>query len=94
MKKLFMASLCKNGVLGGGLLASDDSLTFMTGKVTVPAEYRSLKMPYADIIAVERGFLTVFPTLTLTLKNGKSHKFVVFAPKRLLALLAAKGVQV
>ena len=49
MKKYFVVSLMKNGILGGGMVADDEAITYHTGKVTVPNEYRRLEMKYQDI---------------------------------------------
>ena len=42
MRKIFMCSLCHNGVLGGALYLENDSLTYRTNKLTVDKKYRNL----------------------------------------------------
>ena len=42
MGKYFVVSLCKNGLIGGGITAEEDAITYHTGKVTVPKEIRRL----------------------------------------------------
>ena len=49
MGKYFVVSLCKNGLIGGGITAEEDAITYHTGKVTVPKEIRRLVMKYEDI---------------------------------------------
>ena len=36
MKKYFIVSLVKNGILGGGIVADSEAITYRTGKVTIP----------------------------------------------------------
>lgn len=87
MKKYFIASLCKNGILGGGLTADDTALTFHTGKVTVPKEYRHLEMKYADIVGVDCGWALIFPAVTIKLHRDVEYKFIVFGRRRLVDAL-------
>ena len=49
MKQYYAASLCRNGVLGGGIAAGEDGITYKTGKVTVPPKLRNLEMKYRNI---------------------------------------------
>ena len=42
--KYFIVSLCKNGILGGGIVADSEKVTYKTGKVTVPQKYRNLEI--------------------------------------------------
>lgn len=87
MKKYFIASLCKNGIIGGAIIADDEAITYKTNKLTVPVEIRNLKMPYQDIKGAEAGWLFVFPTVSVEMKNGVVHKFVIFGRKRFIDLL-------
>ena len=34
MKKMYMVSLCRQGILGGWIIADDEGITYKTGKVT------------------------------------------------------------
>ena len=79
MKKYFMVSLVKNGLLGGSIVADSESITFHTGKVTVPQEYRHLVMKYEDISEVTKGLLFILPMVTVKMRNGNEYKFVVFS---------------
>jgi len=78
MKKYFIVSLVKNGILGGGIVADSEAITYRTGKVTIPQEYRHVVMKYKDICEVTTGWIFVLPTVTVKMRNGKEYKFVVF----------------
>ena len=84
MNKYFIASLCKNGIIGGAILADDEAITYKTNKLTVPVEVRNLKMRYCDIKNTEAGWLLVFPTVSVEMKNGAVHKFVIFGRMRFM----------
>ena len=49
MKQYYVASLCRNGILGGGIVADDDGITYKTGKVTVSPKLRNLEMKYDKV---------------------------------------------
>lgn len=93
MNKYFVVSLVKNGILGGGIRATDTAITFRTGKVTVPSYIRNLEMRYADISYIEKGWLLFFPTVTINLVNNGNYKFIVFARKKFINLLNEQGVE-
>ena len=94
MKNYFIVSLIKNGILGGGMTADAEAITYHTGKVTVPAEFRRLVMKYSDIRQVETGRTLLMPTVTVKMQNGEEYKFAVFfGQKRLLELLKEQSVQ-
>ena len=93
MKKYFVVSLVKNGILGGGIVADEEAITYRTGKVTVPKEYRNLVMKYEEIREVTAGWLFILPTVTVQMQNGEEYKFAVFFGRnRLLNLLSDMGV--
>ena len=94
MKDYFVVSLCKNGMIGGGIVADLETLTYKTGKLTVPVKYRNIQMRYTDICAVETGWFLLFPTVTLKMKREEAYKFVVFARKRFVKCLQEKGVYI
>ena len=94
LKHYFIVSLCKNGLLGGGIAANTDAITYHTGKVTVSPKYRNLEMRYEDMLSVSLGRFLLFPTVAFDMKNGETHKFMVFARKRFLKLLKQNGVGV
>lgn len=93
MKKYFMVSLVKNGILGGSLVAEEEAITYRTGKVTVPQAYRNLVMKYEDICEVTPGWLFILPTVTVKMKNGEEYKFAVFfGREQLVNILKDMGV--
>ena len=93
MKNYFIVSLVKNGILGGGMTADEQAITYHTGKLTVPQEYRHLVMRYDEINEVTSGRMLLLPTVTVMKKNGDSYKFAVFFGRnRLIELLRAHGV--
>jgi hypothetical protein len=94
MKKYFIVSLVKNGILGGSIVADTEAITYHTGKVTIPAEYRHLVMRYEDIAEVTKGWLFILPTVTVNMRNGKEYTFAVFFSRtRLVNVLKDMGVQ-
>jgi hypothetical protein len=94
MKHYFIASLVKNGLLGGGITADSEAITYHTGKLTIPQEYRHLVMKYSEISAVTKGWLLFLPTVTVTMRNGNEYRFAVFFSRtRLINILTQMGVQ-
>ena len=49
MGKTFVCSLCRNGIIGGGLYIDEQSITYSTQKLTVSPLYRSLVLPMKEI---------------------------------------------
>jgi hypothetical protein len=95
MKKYFVVSLVKNGILGGGIVADSEAITYHTGKLTVPKEYRNLEMKYKDICTVTTGWLFILPTVLIKMRNGEEFKFAVFfSRKRFVNTLRDMGVDV
>lgn len=92
MKKYFIVSLCKNGILGGGIVADSESITYHTGKLTIPDKYKHIEMKYRDICALTIGQLLLLPTVALKMRNGEEYKFVVFARKQFVNMLKEMGV--
>ena len=94
MKHYFIASLVKNGLLGGGITVDSEAITYHTGKLTIPQEYRHLVMKYSEISDVTKGWLLFLPTVTVTTRDGNKHRFAVFFGRnRLVDILAQKGAQ-
>ena len=94
MKKYFIVSLVKNGILGGGIVADSEAITYHTGKVTVPKEYRHLVMKYKDICEVTKGWLWILPIVSIKMSNGVEYKFAVFfSRKRFVDMLRGNGVK-
>jgi hypothetical protein len=94
MKKYFIVSLVKNGVLGGGILADTEAITYRTNKLTVAKEYRNIEMKYSEIESASFGWLLIFPTVTIKMKNGTEYKFIVFGRKGFSNTLSEMGVKV
>ena len=92
MKKYFIVSLCRNGLLGGGIVVDENKITYKTGKLTVPDKFRNLEMKYADINGFSSGRLLIFPTVTIKMKDSESYKFVVFARKKFIEVLKQAGI--
>ena len=93
MKRYFIASLIKNGILGGSIVADSEAITYHTGKLTIPQEYRHLVMKYEDISEVTKGWLFALPTVTIKMRNGNEYKFALFfSRKRFMDTLTRMGI--
>ena len=94
MKKYFIVSLVRSGLIGGGIVADADAITYHTGKVTVPQEYRNFKIKYEDISEVTMGWLFILPTVTVKMRNGNEYKFAIFFNRKSFgATLRNMGVE-
>ena len=94
-KQLFIVSFCYRGMLGGDIIADENAITYKTGKLTIPAEFRNLEMKYADIAYVYRDKAGFLPAVSVHMKDGKNYKFVIFfARKRFFELMKSRGVNV
>lgn len=76
MRKVFMCSLCHNGILGGGLYLDYQAVIFRTQKLTVSEQYRNLILPLSEIKGISWK-LIVFPVATFYMKNGECYKFII-----------------
>ena len=90
MRKYYIASICRGGVLGGGIIAGDESITYKTGKVTVPAKLRNLEMKYGDILSYSEKWVLCFPVFSLSMSDDEKYSFIVFAQKSFRELLDEK----
>ena len=90
MKDYFIASICRNGILGGAVVADDKGISYKTGKLTVPSELRDLRMEYRDIRDYSEKWVLCFPIFTIAMKNGETYKFIIFSPGRFRSLLFEK----
>ncbi len=83
MKSYFVCSLCHDGLLGGGLIVDENTVTYKTGKVTVEKKYRNLELSRSDIkdLSWKRG---VFPIATFEMKNGEKYSFMIFNEGRFI----------
>lgn len=79
MKRSFYASAVINGLCGGAVQLKDDAFYFKCQKLTVPEEYRQLRLAYSDIGSIKfKKFLKILSIATIELKNGKAYKFWIF----------------
>jgi len=83
MKKYFICSLCHNGILGGGLIVDDNSVTYKTNKLTVAPEYRNLVLPLKEIRDITWKQI-LFPVATFHMANGDEFRFLIFAKNRFI----------
>lgn len=90
MKNTFSVSLCKNGIIGGWIVIEENSMSYRTGKLTIPEKYKNLVMNYKDILSVTEGTFLLLPTVIFKMKNEEEYKFIVFARKRFLEALHIK----
>ena len=79
--KSFICSFCHNGIIGGGLYLSKQSLTYKTNKLTVDKKYRNFVLPMEEIRAISWKQI-IFPVATVHMKNGESYKFIIFNKSR------------
>ena len=93
MKQYFIASICRDGILGGGIVADDQAITFKTGKVTVSPELKNLEMKYRDIRGFTKKWVLCFPVFSIIMNDGGVYKFIIFNPKRFSSLLNDKVKQ-
>ncbi len=94
MKDYFIVSICKNGILGGGIVADDEAITYKTNKLTVSPALRNLRMPYAEIDSFVKYRRLLFPMVAVNMKNGERYAFIVFfTRKKFCALLEKMGVK-
>ena len=93
MKKYFIVSLCRNGLLGGGIVVDENKITYKTGKLTIPDKLRNLEMSYADMDGFTVGRLLFLPTVTINMKDSENYKFVVFTRKKFIEVLKQADVK-
>lgn len=88
MKNFYFASLCRRGLIGGAIYFEKDRLIYICNKLTLPAEYRRIEMPFANIVKTERGRTCFLPSVTIEMKNGDRNKFIVCFMKSFAEKLA------
>lgn len=74
MKRAFMCSLCRNGILGGALYVDDSSVTYRTNKLTVDRRYRNLVLPRSEIVELAWKGITA----TFRMADGENYSFLIF----------------
>ena len=77
MRKVFMCSLCHNGILGGGLYLDNQCVTYVCQKLTVDMKYKKLVLPLKEIEIVSWKWI-VFPVAIFHMSNGEEYKFLIF----------------
>ena len=87
MEKTYVASLCYQGLLGGGLFLDDERVTYRTGKLQVSPEIRNLRLPFCRIKGVEKSKALFLPTVTMKMADGRAWKFLVFGRSSFLTNL-------
>ena len=93
MKQYFIASICREGIIGGGIIADDDGITFKTGKITVSSKIKNLEMKYRNIREFSRKWVFCFPVFSIVMDDGEIYKFIIFRPNRFSSLLSDKVPQ-
>lgn len=81
MKHYFVCSLCHHGLLGGGLIVDEKTITYKTGKVTVDSKYKNLVLNRADILSVSWKWV-IFPMAAFEMKSGEHYCFLIFNKRR------------
>ena len=77
MKRVYAASLCKNGLLGGTLYVDDEKIAFRTGKLTVPPRIRNLELHFKNLVGIRKEYILILPVTAISMKNGEEWKFFV-----------------
>ena len=75
MKRVYAASLCKNGLLGGSLYVDDEKIAFRTGKLTVPPRIRNLELHLKNVVGIRKEYILILPVTAISMKNGEEWKF-------------------
>ena len=82
MKKIFLCSLCRNGILGGALYLDSNAVTYKTQKLTVDQKYRNLVLPLNEI--EEISWKQFFPVATFRMAGGEAYTFIIFCKNSFL----------
>ena len=80
MKQYYIASICRERIIGGGIVADDEKITFKTGKLTVSQNIQSYS----------RKWVFCFPVFSITMNDGEIYKFIIFSPGKFNGLLHDK----
>jgi hypothetical protein len=90
MKYIFYASVCHQGVHGGGIILTDDYFIFRTQKVTIDIEFKFLKIEYNSIKNIKYSYVLFFPIVEISLLGGRTYKFLIFNINRFKRLINEK----
>ena len=77
VERAFVCSLCHNGILGGALYLTSDSLIYKTNKLTVHPKFRNLVLPLRDVLDITWKWI-LFPVATFRMTNGENFSFIIF----------------
>ena len=77
MRKAFMCSLCRHGILGGAMYLEPESVTYRSEKLTIDPKYRNLVLPMDEIREVTWKWI-LFPVATFQMRDGTAHTFLIF----------------
>ena len=92
MGKTFVCSLCRNGIIGGGLYIDEQSITYSTQKLTVSPLYRNLVLPMNEIRELSWSQMVV-PVAAISMKDGECYKFIIYNKSGKLMSLSKKPVK-
>ena len=81
MRKTFVCSLCRNGILGGVLCLESQAVIYRTNKLTVDKKFRNLVLPVKDIKEITWKRI-IFPIATFSMENGEEYKFIIYSKKK------------
>ena len=81
MKHTFACSLCRGGILGGGLYLDEDAVVYRTNKLTVDKKYRNLVLPHREIRALTWKS-PLLPLAAFEMTDGETYTFLIFGRKR------------
>ena len=85
-KQYFAASIIREGVLGGGVIVSEEEINYKTGKLTVSPSLRDLHLYFSEIKKIVKNRFTV----SVVMKNGEVYQFIIFGRKRFFDLKCRK----
>lgn len=77
MRKVFVCSLCHNGILGGSLYLNNQAVTYVCKKLTVDKKYKKIVLPLNEIKEVSWAWI-IFPIATFSMSNGEKFKILIF----------------
>ena len=77
MGKTFVCSLCRNGIIGGGLYIDEQSITYSTQKLTVSPLYRNLVLPMNEIRELSWSQMVVPVAAIATVYKGNIIKNLI-----------------
>ena len=90
MKKAFYGSLVHHGIRGGAIIIDEGCLVYKNQTATLEAEYKNIRIPFREIERMEPGYLFLFPTVTIYLKDEREYRFVIFNRKSFLKEMREK----